>query len=833
MKIIFVFLAIHALVGAEPAGLREETGAGVFPEGKREMKALVDEVLMEVETQSQDSNNNPNNFKDTRGVNRKRAEAVVSELDQGALDFFTRVNSDIPPINLWAFAGIITFLLAFTVLFEQFKEKIIETTRGSSKETIVTSIFSELTVLGFLAMICFLLTQFGLSHLSLIVFGSPIEPAEHEENQAKLGEMLESIHMVIFLVMVIFILEAAGIILISDLESAKWSLYEGEVLTLHQRISLVTKWAELNHEDNKPGPWELKFGLTEKASEYNKVLQKVRFMLMRQEFINDEADDNNALKRDFRFHMYLTKVMGERLGNMIELPWLQWVALEVIVMVFLACSATFAQGAWLFILAVWLVCSWGLFGITWKFYRGLQHALDRITHSCEGLSMLESDEAMEVYGHGSPKLTPKLGASDPGSEPGSGTGAGSGTEEAASEPEESATKKEDSPLLDDTAKVEIQQPGPTGRSPGGKRKWIRSRPRYLDDESLDHGQHWWVPEYMRGMPATKNTDVTRFYNLFAFGKNEGRWHLFVIRFLFLSEALFLSVFCLNVVPLYIDEAFGILPAIALTVVGTLPGFIVYFFYLYHILDASVLATSVEYFRVRRMVMAVVRHQKEDRAVMLLRIIVALHEDKPEDALLDRTLAKMETVLSDPDAQRKKKINALLETETSLELEHLADIFDNLDKDKSGSLSPDEIGMLLARFGLNTFSKEQADTGSPQVLSSLSGKKEGMTKAEFLTWMLNKAHQAEDLDAEEVAHFVFNRWDTSETGEKGKLSVEELLKGFASLGEAFTTNEVSTLVVELDLNDDGEFDHEEFELWVERHTTDSPQKGSTCCGICDY
>lgn len=104
----------------------------------------------------------------------------------------------------------------------------------------------------------------------------------------------------------------------------------------------------------------------------------------------------------------------------------------------------------------------------------------------------------------------------------------------------------------------------------------------------------------------------------------------------------------------------------------------------------------------------------------------------------------------------------------------------------------------------------------------------MTKAEFLAWMWNKANKAAEYDAEEVAEFVFEKWDTDK---QGKLSVEELLDGFASLGEAFTTNEVSTLVVELDMNDDGEFDLEEFALWVERHTYEKEKRFiNSCCGL---
>merc|ERR1711871_217920 len=183
-------------------------------------------------------------------------------------------------------------------------------------------------------MVCFLLTKSGLSSVSLWVFGDAEGTEEHEENKEKLIEMLETIHMIIFLVMIIFIVEALGMLQFADWEADKWSEYEAEILTIKQRVALVKKWKELNEPDNKPSDFAIWLGASSAAREYFTVQGKVRFMLMRQEFIHDEANANNALKRDFHFHMYLTKVMGERLGQMIELPWNQWVLLEVFIMLF-------------------------------------------------------------------------------------------------------------------------------------------------------------------------------------------------------------------------------------------------------------------------------------------------------------------------------------------------------------------------------------------------------------------------------------------------------------------------------------------------------------------
>merc|ERR1711998_311049 len=68
----------------------------------------------------------------------------------------------------------------------------------------------------------------------------------------------------------------------------------------------------------------------------------------------------------------------------------------------------------------------------------------------------------------------------------------------------------------------------------------------------------------------------------------------------------------------------------------------------------------------------------------------------------------------------------------------------------------------------------------------------------------------------------------------KLSVEELQRGLSSLlppNEAFSANEVSQLVVELDMNGDGEFDMHELSQWINKHSReDSEHEGIFGFGI---
>merc|ERR1712159_150210 len=120
------------------------------------------------------------------------------------------------------------------------------------------------------------------------------------------------------------------------------------------------------------------------------------------------------------------------------------------------------------------------------------------------------------------------------------------------------------------------------------------------------------------------------FNLFWFGKNEVTFHLSFIRFIFLGLSVYMSVFVIQIIPHYIAVVYPVWAAILISFMGLLPGLLVYFRYIFDVVALSVLTTSVEQLRNRRMVDTVERHQKEARAIMMLRMVVAMKEHPLED-----------------------------------------------------------------------------------------------------------------------------------------------------------------------------------------------------------
>lgn len=314
------------------------------------------------------------------------------------------------------------------------------------------------------------------------------------------------------------------------------------------------------------------------------------------------------------------------------------------------------------------------------------------------------------------------------------------------------------------------------------------------------------------MHQCADTEKRRFYNLFYLGKEEREFHLFVIRFFFVINAVYTAVFCLHVAPGFIAKAFAIPAAIFLTCFGLVPPFLFVYFYMSEMVDLSVLVTSVEYFRDRRAIETVKRLQKEKRTVMLLRVIVALWDPEAEKELDEKNLTMMQCILDDPTIKFSDRMEATL----SMEMELLSETFDLLDLDHSGSLNEDEIDELFKKFGAEVLPEKSEMFGSFYNDKAIS-------KAEFLAFMYEKSQVARKYSAEHIAEFCFERWDKSGLGTKkegnGQMSVEELQAGLGGMGQEFSGSEVSAIILKLDANGDGEFNEHEFEAWINMYSND--------------
>lgn len=101
----------------------------------------------------------------------------------------------------------VTFLISMTVLFEKLEEALLEYVEGSRIVVMVEKGLGELTILGFLMFIAFLIEQCGVMDLvSLWLYWTPggEKNPNYEENAEKFEEQFEGIHFMLFGVMVLF-----------------------------------------------------------------------------------------------------------------------------------------------------------------------------------------------------------------------------------------------------------------------------------------------------------------------------------------------------------------------------------------------------------------------------------------------------------------------------------------------------------------------------------------------------------------------------------------------------------------------------------------------------
>ena len=124
--------------------------------------------------------------------------------------------------------ALVTFLcvvaiIFFTLLFDHGRSELVSATKNTPMQNVVHTLFGELAILGFIALLAFLMTNLPvlrcgkgsgradcavMSWLSLKVFSF----FDHEEAMEALPEVFEKLHFVVFGIMILFLLIVVGAI---------------------------------------------------------------------------------------------------------------------------------------------------------------------------------------------------------------------------------------------------------------------------------------------------------------------------------------------------------------------------------------------------------------------------------------------------------------------------------------------------------------------------------------------------------------------------------------------------------------------------------------------
>jgi len=221
--------------------------------------------------------------------------------------------------SIW---GIVTFLVVLSISFEHAKERLDESVSETMKPVLAT-FFAEMTLLGFIGLVFFFINKLEmLNGLSETLFG---------EEEA-LNEMFEMVHMVLFLVMMIFLTQIVFQLKFATTMEKDWEEYESYVVHLRD---LAKK-----KEDTKEAQDEY----DDACREYYHDPNFLRYVTLRQQFLDPvekrtvaEASEEKGGKTEekkssgpgdeFDFAKYLGEMLADDLEELVEVPIWAWVGL--------------------------------------------------------------------------------------------------------------------------------------------------------------------------------------------------------------------------------------------------------------------------------------------------------------------------------------------------------------------------------------------------------------------------------------------------------------------------------------------------------------------------
>jgi len=137
--------------------------------------------------------------------------------------------------------------------------------------------------------------------------------------------------------------------------------------------------------------------------------------------------------------------------------------------------------------------------------------------------------------------------------------------------------------------------------------------------------------------------------------------------------------------------------------------------------------------------------------------------------------------------------------TAEQIEEFRAAFDLFDQDGNNAISKEELGVVMRRLGLNPSDSELKDMIREHDLDE-SG------QIEFGEFCHLLAQRMEGEDKEEHLKAAFRTFDQDGSG---KISALELRNVMHSLGEKLTDSEINDMILEADIDGDGQINYEEF------------------------
>ena len=291
------------------------------------------------------------------------------------------LHEAMPVVYVSTIVAILSFLIGVSVFFEIAKETIEEEVSPELKP-MLASLFGELTVLGFIGIVLFFTFK-------LQIIQDLNETLYDEENA--INEMSETVHMALFLVMIIFLGTDLLLIRAGSFVEAGWrkqreNLFNVEMtntskLILRERRNHTTMWDKI--KEGNAGHVEV---------------EQAIFAYLRQRLFRQKKDVGVA-PDTFDMAQYLAGSQGRILAELVEIPTTTFGLLEILII----CFAFFTLKCEVTTQIIFIIC--------------VAYAVPVILHcvDCKCRAILVDVVAPEIEADVSKPLTPNAFHAAPGS----------------------------------------------------------------------------------------------------------------------------------------------------------------------------------------------------------------------------------------------------------------------------------------------------------------------------------------------------------------------------------------------------------------------------------
>mmetsp|Transcript_23302 Transcript_23302/g.36339 ORF Transcript_23302/g.36339 Transcript_23302/m.36339 type:complete len:726 (-) Transcript_23302:63-2240(-) len=526
---------------------------------------------------------------------------------------------------------IVTILIALSIFFEEVREGIDEHSDELVKP-IIEHTWEELTVLGFLSLLSFLIVFVGATRRLACLLGFDEEEA--------LDEMVESVHMLLFFIMVLFIIFVFLMVKMGRFLEAEWQRNE----ELCQRPKhLAEQFIEAQQTINNRG-FGIHSFLPKRLDPPKRVVAATQYMGMRNAFINPRDSTHRVLPPDFDFKYYLSLLLGELLGEIVEITVPVWMALEVVLLVLWGLS--FLEiGAFCL---VWVGLGWCFLVWGMGIYYSLWQVRENVTPEVTSVSFSNAAGSLNADHGGFAEETSKLLK-----------------EEMRSHAVEDKYAKET---------VYLQS----------------IRPPYL---SFTLSQRSDLGKRLFGKPPNKHEMC------FPFDRHGVHFYLQSFRLILVVLSLYIALTCVHFGPAFYDsDNFDIATGTILLILCLVPIFIVAGFCMPRSIVNLVITSNIEKMRKKEMISKVLRDMHTRKALKLLTMLqmMQFYTRKSKVGLVkdDKAADKRDPGLGDNLSPEKR--------------EDLREVFEMFDADGSGYVDSQELMDILSLLGEEITEKEALD-----------------------------------------------------------------------------------------------------------------------------